>query len=239
MQQLQQQQQQPQARLAAVEGEAAAAAAREAAAEREAAIARRRAALQRARYENGAPSPLSPPRRTPLAPATDDAGFGGSGGDGAGSGAAAAGAGAGASGGGGGGGAERRCDNEKCRRLFATGERWKRCGGCRGALYCSEVCRHCDWPRHRGRCLAHQAEAAAQRAAAAERAHAARLLHVAEAAADAQRRDALARAPRPLAYFHVVDTALSLISLLLGGAVSLLLARKAWGGGGDGSSAEL
>jgi hypothetical protein len=64
-------------------------------------------------------------------------------------------------------------------------------------------------------------------------------LHVAEAAADAQRRDALARAPRPLAYFHVVDTALSLISLLLGGAVSLLLARKAWGGGGDGSSAEL
>ena len=238
MQQLQQQQA-PQARLAAVEGEAAAAAAREAAAEREAAVARRRAALQRARYENGAPSPLSPPRRTPLAPATDDAGFGGSGGNGAGSGAAAAGAGVGTSGGGG-GGAERRCDNETCRRLFATGETaCKRCGGCRGALYCSEVCRQRDWPRHRGRCLAHQAEAAAQRAAAAERAHAARLLHVAEAAADAQRRDALARAPRPLAYFHVVDTALSLISLLLGGAVSLLLARKAWGGGGDASSAEL
>jgi hypothetical protein len=56
-------------------------------------------------------------------------------------------------------------------------------------------------------------------------------VHVAEAAADAQRRDALARAPQPLAHFHLFDSSLSLLSLVLGAACSLLLARRAWGGG--------
>jgi ubiquitin-conjugating enzyme E2 J1 len=197
-------------------------------------------------------SPMSPPVRRALAPAADELGAGAGAGTGAGAGAgagvgvgmgagaepdaAAGGVGAGidadaGAGAGGGAAGGERCASLECGRALLA--RRARCSACRGALYCGEACQRRDWPRHRALCAARQAAAAAQRVAAAERADAARRQHVAEAAADALRRDALARAPRPLAYFHALDATLSLLSLALGGACSLLLVRRAWSGAGD------